>query len=98
MSDNYESQWHLDKRLNVGHLLMTFSIAAGAFWWAMGVDKRVQSNEDAIIHHKEMVTSKQGDINKSIRRLDRKIDKMDEKIDRVLINMNNTRMGSGGAP
>lgn len=86
----YESEWHLDKRLNVGHLLMTLSIAVGAFMWASSVDVRVQSNTDAIIHHKELVASKQVGTTRALDKLDIKMDKMDEKIDRVLYSIDIT--------
>lgn len=37
---DYEN-WHLDKRINVGHLLTTVAIATAVFIWAMKTDGRI---------------------------------------------------------
>lgn len=40
--------WHLDKRVNVTHLIATFTMAAGMFTWAATIDRRLALNEVAI--------------------------------------------------
>lgn len=42
-----QRRWHLDKRLNVGHLLTTLSIATAVFVWAGKIDTRVSLVEQA---------------------------------------------------
>lgn len=39
-------KWHVDKTLNIGHLLTTFVIAGSAFMYASGMDKRVAVLEE----------------------------------------------------
>ena len=41
-------RWHLDKRLNVGHLLTTLTIAGALFFWASKVDTRIALLEQTI--------------------------------------------------
>lgn len=41
-------QWHLDKTLNISHLLTTLVIAASIFAYASGMDKRVAVLEEKI--------------------------------------------------
>ena len=40
-SDDDNSHWALDKRLNIGHLLTTLSLAAALFAWASSMDRRI---------------------------------------------------------
>lgn len=46
MTDD-ERHWHLDKRLNLGHLLTTVSLAAAIMWWGAAMDRRVAVLEAA---------------------------------------------------
>lgn len=39
-------KWHVDKTLNIGHLLTTVVIAGSAFMYASGMDKRVAVLEE----------------------------------------------------
>lgn len=39
-------KWHVDKTLNIGHLLTTLVIAGSAFMYASGMDKRVAVLEE----------------------------------------------------
>lgn len=42
MSQNmHDSRWHLDKRLNVGHLITTAMLFAGLFAWGSDVNTRL---------------------------------------------------------
>ena len=40
-----KEQWHLDKRLNVGHLLTTISVAGLLVIWAMNMESRIAEHE-----------------------------------------------------
>lgn len=42
------SGWHLDKRLNISHLLMTITIVVGLFAWGSAIDRRVAILEERI--------------------------------------------------
>lgn len=36
-----DKQWHLDKRVNIGHLAATLLLAGAVFSWGNSVDQRV---------------------------------------------------------
>ena len=38
------SGWHVDKRLNLGHLVSTVALAVAVLSWGNGIEKRVQKN------------------------------------------------------
>lgn len=40
-----DHHWHLRKELNVGHILMTLTLASGLVVWGMQMDRRVTSAE-----------------------------------------------------
>lgn len=40
-------RWHLDKRVNVGHMLTTLALAVALFTWASGMERR-----DAIVEER----------------------------------------------
>ena len=42
---NFDRHWHLDKRLNIGHLLTTLSLAGAIFIWASAIEKRVSVHD-----------------------------------------------------
>jgi len=42
---NHDSHWHLDKRLNVGHILTTLTIVIAFFLWANTIDRRITTVE-----------------------------------------------------
>lgn len=50
-ADRAETAWHLDKRVNVGHLLTTLAMAIAAFTWAGAMDRRVAVLEEKAATH-----------------------------------------------
>ena len=46
--DSDDRRWHLDKRLNVGHLITTLALAASVVAWGNTMDKRVTVSETNI--------------------------------------------------
>lgn len=45
--------WHLDKRVNVSHILATAALATSVFFWAGAIDRRVSVMESQIAQAKE---------------------------------------------
>ena len=43
--DSPDKHWHLRKELNVGHILMTVTLASGLVVWGMQMDRRLTSAE-----------------------------------------------------
>lgn len=47
--DEGSRHWHLDKRLNLGHLLTTIVLAISLFGWANAMDRRVSVLEAQLV-------------------------------------------------
>lgn len=64
-----QRRWHLDKRLNVGHLLTTLTIAAAVFIWASKVDTRISLLEQTVSTWVLMQDKRDGMQDEQLRRL-----------------------------
>lgn len=49
-----KNEWHLDKRLNISHLVATFLIVVGLFSWGAKLEERI-----AIIERTNAITHEQ---------------------------------------
>jgi len=70
-----DEQWHLDKRVNVTHMVGTAAIVIGLFSWAGAMDKRVTILETK----EESASAYRAELMSSIRDLNRKIDRLLEQ-------------------
>ena len=75
MTFESETRWHLDKRLNVGHILTTFTVAAGLFVWGSTIETRVTVLEEKTVHQQKVGE----DIRDELIRMNQKMDKLLEK-------------------
>lgn len=51
--DDGQGAWHLDKRVNVSHLLATAGLALSAFAWGSAIERRVAVIETQMMQTKE---------------------------------------------
>lgn len=68
-------KWHVDKRINIGHLLTTATLAIGVFVWANKMDSRitvleVQQTNQSIISV---------EIKQQLKYMDTKLDRLIER-------------------
>lgn len=85
MSDNFQ-HWHLDKRLNVGHILTTISAVAAAFAWGSTIESRLavlelqtRNSEAAQAEIKEEIVRTRQSFNQRLDRVDSKLDRLIER-------------------
>lgn len=78
MSEQSEARWHLDKRLNVGHILTTFTVAAGLFIWGGKVETRLSLLEQQYNQTKEI----QQEIKQQLISMNDKLDRLIENLHR----------------
>lgn len=71
-----DDTWHLEKRVNLGHLLAILSIAGGFFIWAIRMDSRVTKMEVDQRNLSERV-------DRSVIRTEGQITEINRKLDRV---------------
>jgi hypothetical protein len=69
------NKWHLDKRVSVGHLIMTAAMVASAALWLLRLEGRVDLADNEIEHNAERIveldTARTARDNEIIRRLER---------------------------
>ena len=74
MADN-STGWHLDKRVNVGHLLTTISLAVMLFVWANRMDSRITVLEVQQLNQ----TLVAADIRSQLKDVNNKLDRLIER-------------------
>jgi TolA-binding protein len=78
-----DSNWHLDKRLNVGHFLTTITLTVGLFAWASSIQEK-QAVTMTKVENIQANQSLQTDaLRKEITYLRGSIDKLNDKLDRL---------------
>lgn len=91
--DDASRPWHLDRRLNVGHLLTTLSLAAAIFAWGSAMDRRLavieekaraQAERDsaqdaALASALVLLRTEFGDLRAEVRQTNQKIDRFIER-------------------
>lgn len=82
-----DNAWHLDKRINVGHLATTAILVAGIFMWGAELEKKVEVNAQAQIFLKEQQSqdrerfeSRLSEIKDDLKGLGNKLDRILEKL------------------
>jgi hypothetical protein len=86
MEDEQSNHWHLDKKLNVGHLFTTLMLAGSMVVWAMTIETRIAEQgvkiETAIAQISRVearTASSMQDITELFKRTDDKLDRLIER-------------------
>lgn len=76
--------FHLDKTVNISHIITTMSIVVSAIWWGSSVETRiaVQASETSSI--KGSVARLESDQIKARDEVNQKLDKINDKLDRIV--------------
>lgn len=72
----YEDQWHLDKRLNIGHILTTMTLVGAILSIWSDMDKRVTRLEV----QQEQTQRVFEEVKQSLREINKKMDKLTERV------------------
>ena len=83
--------WHLDKKVNLSHMVATLGLAAALFTWANTVERRIDANTLGIIHSKELVELEQRNVKSAVNRVDTKVDQVNSKLDKLIESNQNYR-------
>ena len=82
--DDMQPHWHLDKRLNVGHILTTIIIAGSMFTWASGMEARMARLSTDVANIKSTQADKDEALRREMSYLRSSIDKLSDKLDRLI--------------
>lgn len=82
MVDGPLTGWHLDKRVSVGHIITTITVAGSIFLWLANIEKRVDLNEQAIRYNAGAIERNNADILDRLDQLIVSIQRLEDKLDR----------------
>ena len=79
--------WHLDRRVSVGHIVTTVTVAVSLIVWLNNIDRRISVLEEIAQQHAERFDRTDSRWAKELvgvrRTLERIEDKLDRKVDRT---------------
>ena len=80
-----DTAWHLDKKVNLSHIVATLMLAAAIFTWGSKIEQRIALVESAAVRQAQVDQAQDQEFRRSvvemrddIRELSRKIDKLIE--------------------
>lgn len=80
---NDQGRWHLDKTINISHILTTIALTISAFAWISSLEKRIDSASQSITYlsekqkdGKEEVRVLRSEIRQDLSEINRKLDRL----------------------
>ena len=80
-----DTAWHLDKKVNISHILATLTLAGAIFTWGSKIEQRIALVEASAVRQQAVDQAQDQEFRRSvvemrddIRELSRKIDKLIE--------------------
>jgi len=73
--------WHLDKRISIGHIFTTLSVAFALMVWMSSLENRVTVNEVKIIAVEKSYEKAVADQSIQYVEIIRRLERLDQKID-----------------
>lgn len=83
-SRRYIDHWHIDRSINLGHILTTIAIIAGLFTWGSGIDKRVTVNALQISGLQKDNLRQDNSSIRNQQRMSHQLDLINEKLDKLV--------------
>ncbi len=80
--------WHLDKRVSIGHLLTTLSVAGVVFAWVLSVEQKTEKNTADITHVREIMSIQNQHITEKMEAIRKGVNNLDLKMDRLINRVN----------
>jgi hypothetical protein len=85
---NRDNSWHLDKRLNVSHLVATATLIAGLFMWSGKIDTRIalveQSQSQAQTAQRLIDVRQDDDMRAAVLSVKSEMRDINSKLDRLI--------------
>jgi hypothetical protein len=78
------NHWHLDKRLNAGHLLTTLSLAAAMIVWAMNIESRIATHDMQLTAISEQMDRTDSRNIRSLESISVQMNRINDKLDRLI--------------
>lgn len=77
-------RWHLDKTISITHLVTTLTLALSASWYIIGMDKRIEVQQEQIRQMQSILRDGDAPLRRDIDRMQTDIRTIDAKLDRLI--------------
>lgn len=84
-----DKRWHLDKRLNIGHMVTTLAIVVSFFAALNDIQDQVVKNTAEGRHQREIIERVEKDTTRRGERQAHQLEQLNSKMDRLLENLIN---------
>ena len=74
--------WHVDKRLSIGHIITTLTVAVAVIAWMQNLESRVELNKQAITFNAQAIDKNNEDVRQSLLQLIVMVQRLEDKLDR----------------
>lgn len=87
MAENSEQRrrWHLDKTVSITHLMTTITLALSASWYIIGMDKRIEVQQEQIRQMQSILRDGDVPLRRDIDRMQTDLRSMNDKLDRLIL-------------
>lgn len=89
--DGPGAKWHLDKRLNIGHMITTLAIVIAFFAALNDIQDQVVTNTQEGRHQREIIQRIEADAARRDDVQSHQLEQLNKKMDRVLENLINKK-------
>jgi Uri superfamily endonuclease len=76
--ENNKQHWHLDKKLNIGHLLTTITMVIGMFVYLNNIEQKVAENTSQVAFNKERIEKTDANVEKAVNKIEANLEKIIE--------------------
>ena len=77
----FDGQWHIDKRISVGHIITTLTVTGTIMLWMLQLESRVKVAEVRLDQMEMTQTQNRVDRNTQYTEIIRRLERLDQKID-----------------
>ena len=72
------SNWHLDKRINIGHVLTTLALAVSVVVWMLRMESRVEVNATQIANNTLSIDRVEHSVDAGYREIIRRLERIEQ--------------------
>lgn len=79
-----EASWHLDKKVNISHILATLTLAAAIFTWGSKIEQRVALVESSTARQAQVDQAQDREFRRYVVEMREDVREMSRKIDKLI--------------
>lgn len=79
-----DSAWHLDKKVNVSHILATLTLASAIFMWGSKIEQRIALVEASAVRQQAIDQAQDQEFRRYVVEMREDVREMSRKIDKLI--------------